>query len=320
VLYMQVDVIFRGGAFFPGYPQSNFNWKPLEPQIRNNDRWVIEGAHKAPSVLYHETGHGQRFSKFTGGTEAAVNFPYVYVMNKGYGVPLDEAFGKSFRGPNPTINQAAIDRMISETFRAGEPANTTNKPGDEVKYQFRGYAIYADIARLFGWQPLVDFWAQDQKNYIAKKNYNFQSGWNFPIDINRDPTDNRILRLSIAAGKDLSPLAHFWGRHPEDPAKLKQAMINNKLKPSAKIYDLLQQYRKLVPMTNTDFVKHAKFMYPKLGSAGKSAIETNPKFGLGLYNTMAKTYDEKEGEKARSHLDSIIKLYFPNGRPSEFKP
>ena len=316
ILYMQVDIIFRGAAFFPGYPQSNFKWNPHSPEIRKSQRWVIEGAHKAPSVLFHEMGHGQRFSKFKGGTEAVVNFPYVYVHNKGYDTELDLAFSKSFANRSQlTVDEAAINRMVTENFRNGRPVNVTNKPGDEVKYQHRGYAVYADIAKLFGWEPLVQFWTEDQENYIAGADFNFIKGRKFPANINNDPTDKRILRLSITAGVDLTPLAHFWGRQPEDPEKLKKAIEKHKLKPSSAIYDRLNHYKGLIPMSRSEFLRHAKIMSPKCEKEGVGAINTNPLFGHGWYHLWLDKYDREHGEKANLALQSIIEQYFPNGRP-----
>ncbi|MGJ8655277.1 MAG: M60 family peptidase N-terminal accessory domain-containing protein [Akkermansiaceae bacterium] len=316
ILYMQVDVTFRGKAFFPGYPQSNFNWDPKNPEITSRDHWVIEGAHKAPSVLFHEMGHHSRFSKFTGGTEAVVNFPYVYIHNVGYGTDLDLAFGKSRDNAAISIDVAAADRMISPTFRAGEPCNISNRPGDEVKYQHRGYAIYGDIAKLFGWDVLTSFWAQDQENYIAGQNSDMEKGKDFPKDINKDPTDNRILRLSIKAGVDLRPLAHFWGRHPEDFKELANAMEKNGLKPSAKIYDRLQHYKSVVPMSADEFLVHAKKLFPRVEQEGQIPNETNPLFGHGLYRLWLKKYNDEHGQKSQDALQDIIDLYFPKGRPT----
>lgn len=317
VLYFQVDVVFRGNAFFPGYPQSNFNWKPHRPEIRNGQRWIIQGPHKAPSVLFHEMGHGHRITKFPGGTEAVVNFPYVYVQNVGYGVELNQAFSKSMGILDGiSIDQAAISRMVSETFRNGQPANTSNRPGDEVKYQHRGYAVYADIADLFGWEPLTSFWTQDQANYLAGEGAPFASGRTFPRkNINKDPVDNRILRLSIHAGVDLRPLCHFWGRHPQNPAKLSSALLRHGLKPSAAIYDKLEHYRSIIPMNRSDFLAHAKVMHPRVGKPGRNANETNPLFGMGWYNAWVDQYSPEHAAKAQAALNSILETYYPQGRP-----
>lgn len=318
VLYMQVDTTFRGEAFFPGYPQSNFNWNPIKPEINKGNMWVIQGAHLAPSVLFHEMGHGNRFTKFKGEVEAVVNFPYVYVQNEGYGVDLDLAFGNSFEGKkNVTIDEAAISRMITENFHKGRPLNTSNKPGDEAKYQHRGYGIYADIAQLFGWEPLKDFWKKDQENYIAGADLKFMEGRSFPSNINRDPTDSRILRLSQSAGVDLTPLAYFWGKNPDDPDALARAMKRNKLKPSVKIYDRLVHYKTIIPMDSDAFLAHAKKFYPKVETPSTHPNFSNPNYGQGWYHRWLEIYNTEHGEAAQRALDKIINESFPDGRPEE---
>ncbi len=316
VLYHQVDVTMRGMAFFPGYPQSNFNWNPKAPAIKPMQKWIIESPQKAGHVLFHEMGHAERITKFTGGTEAVVNFPYVYVHNVGYNVDLNEAFGLSFGNKNMSIDEAAISRMITENFREGRPANITNKPGDEVKYQHRGYAIYADIVDLFGWEPIKSFWATDQKNFIAGKDFNFVKGRSFPANINKDPNDSRILRLSIAAGIDLTPLAQFWGRYPDDQEALKKAMRKHNLEPSHKIYDKLQHYKTIIPMNPEEFMRHAKAAYPRVGKPARNSNENNPLYGQGWYDKWSQIYSLEHGEKAQKALQNLIDFYFPNGRPS----
>lgn len=306
-LYQQVDVILRGYAFFPGYPQSNFNWNPKNGAIKNSQRWVIEGPHKADSVLFHEMGHAERLTKFPGGVEALVNVPYIYIQNAGYGVDLDLAYGRSSGGRDEiTIDQGAIGRMITENFRAGRPANTTNVAGDEVKYQHRGYGIYADYALLFGWEPMEAFWKKDQENYISGFDGDFSEGKSYPASTNRDPVDSRILRLSIAAGADITALAKFWGRYPEDEEALQQAMLKHGLKPSAAIKQRLIHYKSLIPMDQQRFKKHALIMYPKCERIGRSPNERNPKFGHGWYHEWLKKYSNEDGIRAQQALDKLI--------------
>ena len=306
-LYHQVDVILRGNAFYPGYPQSNFNWNPKSSAIKESQRWVIESPHKAPYILFHEMGHAERITKFTGGTEAEVNVPYMYVQNVGYDLDLDSAFSRSGGTSDLiTIDQGAIGRMISENFREGRPANIVNAPGNEVKYQHRGYGIYADFALLFGWEKMRAFWKADQENYEARAKGDFEKGKSYPRDTNRDPNDSRILRLSIAAGEDITPLAKFWGRYPDDEDALKKAMLKHKLKPSAKIKERLIHYKSVIPMNNESFENHALIMYPKCKQPGRRPNEQNPKYGHGWYHIWLGKYSEAEGEKAQKALDYII--------------
>ncbi len=307
VLYHQIDVIMRGGAFFPGYPQSNYNWDPLAEEDGNKDHWFLKGPQFARYELFHEMGHMERITKFKGETEALVNFLYVYVHNQGFDVDLDIAFSRSRDGGDKvTIEEAAIDRMITASFRKGEPRNTTNKPGDEVKYQHRGYGHYADIAKLFGWEPLLLFAAEDHENY--------RSGKGYPSDPNNDPPDNRILRFSIAAKADLRPLFQFWGIYPEDEDALAKAIKKNDLKPSPVVYERLKHYRTLVPANRNDFKKHALIMYPRCEQPGRNLMERNALFGHGWYHDWLEIYDESHGTEALAALDHIIATYFPDAR------
>ncbi|MEN8660991.1 MAG: M60 family metallopeptidase [Lentimonas sp.] len=309
VLYHQVDVVLRGSAFYPGYPQSNVNWDPLADQAKYKNHWMVRGPQHAPHVLFHEMGHAERITKFRGETEALVNFLYVAVHNKGFGLDLDTAFSRSLNINNDAVSldQAAISRMITSNFREGKPMNITNRPGDESKYQYRGYAKYCEVAALFGWPALEKFWAQDQENYKARAD--------FPENVNHDPNDSRILRMSIAAGADLTPLIHFWGWHPDNASELQQAMKANQLKPSAKIYDKLNHYKKVIPMNHVEFKKHAKIMFPRVEQPGRGNNETNPLFGHGWYHDWLGKYNEEHGELAQKALQEIIDTYFPDGRP-----
>ncbi len=307
VLYQQIDVIMRGGAFFPGYPQSNYNWDPLKEENGNKDHWFLKGPQFARYELFHEMGHMERITKFKGETEALVNFLYVYVHNRGFDVDLDTAFSRSRDGGDRiTIEEAAIDRMITESFRKGEPRNTTNKPGDEVKYQHRGYGHYADIAKLFGWEPLLKFAAEDHEN--------FRKGEGYPSDPNNDPADNRMLRFSIAAGADLRPLFQFWGIYPDDESALARAIEKNNLKPSPEVYERLKHYRTLLPKNRSEFKKHALLMYPRCESPGRSLMERNKMFGHGWFHEWLDIYDDSHGEAGLAALDDIIATHFPDAK------
>lgn len=219
VLYLQVDVIFRGSANFPGYPQSNFRYNPNKRENGNSGHWLLKGPQSAGETIFHETGHAHTFTKFRGETEAVVNLPYVAVLNRGFDVDLDTAFGRSFGKPSISLDQAAIMWMVTENFRKGNPMDVSRGQTNEMRYQHRGYGKYVEIASLFGWKALGDFWHSVNVDYLKGIEYRR----------NFDPTDSRIVRMSKQAGVDLTPLIHFWGVHPKDSAKLKEAMNENGL-------------------------------------------------------------------------------------------
>ncbi len=131
-----------------------------------------------------------------------------------------------------------------------------------------------------------------------------------PKDRNADPTDGRILNLSKQSGVDLTLLVHFWGVQPENLAALREAMSQNKLRPSANISDRLNHYLTLIPMNREEFSRHAKTIYPKGIRQGQ-----NPNYGDGWYGVWMQEYDQPLGESARVALQKIIDTYFPAGRP-----
>jgi len=300
VLYLQVDVIYRGNANYPGYPQSNFRYDPLKTENGHSNHWLLKGPQSSGEVIFHELGHAHLFTKFRGEVEAVVNLPYVAVLNRGFGVDLDTAFGRSFSKPYVSLDQAAIMWVVTENFRQGSPMDISNSPANEVRYQHRGYGKYVEIVRLFGWEPLQDFWHSVNLDYLKSIEY----------PRNTDPTDSRILRMSRAAGVDLRALIHFWGIHPEDNAALAKALAEEGLKSSPLIYDRLLHYKTLIPMNNDEFVRHAEIVNPRGIREGK-----NPLYGEGWYYVWLPKYDESYGRAAQTALQDIIDLYFPGGRP-----
>jgi len=302
VLYLQVDVIFRGSANFPGYPQSNFRYNPNKMENGHSEHWLLKGPQSAGQTIFHESGHAHLFTKFRGEVEAVVNVPYVAVLNKGFGVDLDTAFGRSFGKPYVSLDQAAIMWMVTENFRKGNPMDISNSPANEVRYQHRGYGKYVEIAKLFGWKALGDFWHSVNQDCLK--------GIKYPR--NSDPTDSRILRMSGTAGADLRPLIHFWGIHPDDNEALKQAMKKEGLKPSPLIYDRLIHYKTLIPMNNAEFAGHAKIVNPRVIRKGR-----NPLYGEGWYYTWLPKYEASHGVAAQAALQKIINIYFPKGRPTD---
>lgn len=300
VLYLQVDVIFRGNANYPGYPQSNFRYNPLKAENGHSNHWLLKGPQSAGEIIFHELGHAHLFTKFGGEVEAVVNLPYVAVLNRGFGVDLDTAFGRSFSKPYVSLDQAAITWMVTENFRQGRPMDISNSPANEVRYQHRGYGKYVEIVRLFGWKALGDFWHSVNLDYLK--------GIEYPC--NTDPADSRILRMSRTAGADLRPLIHFWGVHPENNDALEKAMAAEGLKPSPLIYDRLLHYQTLIPMDDADFARHAKIVNPRGIREGR-----NPLYGEGWYYVWLPKYNESHGRAARAALQGIIDLYFPQGRP-----
>jgi len=297
VAYLQVDLQNRGSAFFPGYPTCNNGYDPNKDYGGYADNYLVRGPKFAPDYVFHEMGHGFFFTKFGGESESEVNLLHVAVWNGMFGRDLDEAFRSSFGGgnTNQTLDTTAIQWMTSLSFAAKRPMAPAEKA-----YQLKGHAKFVDIARLFGWKALGNFWKsliEDDEKDVSKGRRGYSN-------------DELSLRLSRAAGADLTPLLCFWGTPPDAAATLKAAVADAKLMPSAKIYDALLHYKSLVPADNKAFRDFALKWW------GKQPSEK----GFWTEREHAKQwneYDEKTAAAIRDAAEAILAEYFPGGRPAE---
>ena len=297
--YLQFDVIIRGGAYHPGYPMSNTPYNPNDATDGMPKHKILQGPQFDQDIHFHELGHEVAISKFAGETEAIVNFLYVPVLNKNHGVSLDEAFMRSF-GPSynyySSKDNSTRTRLVAESFKAGVPRNTCSCTKNEVRYQHRGYAHYVDIVELFGWEALERFWASEGEAA--------DMGNAFPV--NNQPQDDRIFRMSQAAGVDLRPLFHFWGIHPNDQDALAQRMSENNLALPMAIKEKLHDYRKLIPEDKEAFIAFANELYPDFQNYSGTQFD----FGAGWYQLNAETYTEETAMQIEQALSYIIRLYY----------
>lgn len=306
LLYVQIDVQMRGNANYPGYPQANYPYNPNAKFNGNEDHWMLGGPLHTDWTVFHELGHSVLITKFRGEVEALVNFMHVIAYNKAMGVDLDNAFGSSVVGKDQlTLDDVAVMWLVTETFREGKEMNHSNRPGDEFKYQHRGFGKYVEIVDLFGWEAMEKFFGAYEEDYMGAKEF-------FPENNNTDPVDNRIFQMSKAAGYDLTPLVHFWGIQPLESDELQARTAEAGLKPSQKIYDKLQHYLTIIPKNNEEFRDHTAVVYPK---GPQKSSRNNPLFGDGWYLAWMEKYSSSDYEKAVVALNAIIDRYFPDGRP-----
>ncbi|MCU0785173.1 MAG: M60 family metallopeptidase, partial [Verrucomicrobia bacterium] len=294
VLYLQVDVAYRGTANFPGYPQSNINYDMNTVETGNKNHYLLTGPQNSDYAVFHELGHAELFTKFTGEVEAVVNLNYVAVQNQKFGMSLETAFGRSMGGSaNASVNlsQAALTWILTDSFRAGETMSQVR-----MQYQHRGYGKYVEIANLFGWGALSNFWHSVHVDYM--------NGIDYPE--NSDPTDSRMLRMSQAAGVDLRPLIHFWGVKPINAATLKTSIQNAGLPPSALIYNRLKYYQTVVPTNLTQFTAH----HTAVANVVDGSVDGN------WYTNMLVNFTPDIGYSTISKVQEIIDLYFPTGLPT----
>lgn len=298
-LYIALDVDILHGALGVGFPQGNNMYDPYEPYDKyngNRDYWIlVPGAMSLSDDEMHELGHIEFTTDFTGEGEAIVNLLHAIIENKYYGMDIDSAFGMSFaRMYKITRNQAAINWMVTKNFRLGNPMDISNTTKDEVRYQHRGYAKYVEIAALFGWEALQKF------HYQLNIDYN-----NNKLTSDLSKNDDRILRLSVAAGFDLRPLIHFWGVQPENPQKLEKAIKAKNIQPSSLICERLYHYKSIIPMDSAQFNQHAEIFLN-----GPVTSEGDPDYGNGWYNVWVPKYNKSHGDSASNALQVIIDKYF----------
>ncbi len=295
VEYLQVDLQLRGSAFFPGYPTCNDRYSPKTDYHGYAQNYLVRGPATVPDYPFHEMGHGFMFSKYAGDREAAVNLLTVAVLNRDFGVNLEEAFRRSRGITNPfcTVDTTAITWMMSLHFVQGQPMSAV-----ERQYQLKGHAKYVDVVRLFGWGVLDKFW----KSITDEQN----RGISWPIDV--QDTDRLTLQLSKAAGADLRPLIAFWGIPVQNQAASDAAVQAAGLPESAKVYDLLQKYKSLVPPDNAAF---RAFALKRWGHQPRPTGYTTERSHAQRWDH----YDAAEAAKVRQRVQDLLDRYFPHGRP-----
>jgi hypothetical protein len=297
--YLQFDVIIRGSAYHPGYPMSNTPYNPNASTNGTPNHNILKGPQFQQDIHFHELGHEVAITKFAGEVEAFVNFLYVPVLNKCFGYSLAEAFAQSF-GPSYNYYQSKDNtvktRLVSNTFCEGQERNICNCTKNEVRYQQRGYAHYVDIVELYGWEALERFFQEESDAADAGN----------PYPVNNQPKDDRIFRMSKAAGVDLRPLFHFWGIHPDDQDALAQRMQDNDLKLPMDIKQKLRQNLDFVPNNYQEFVAFGQELYPNFLNYSGNQFD----YGEGWFQQAATTYDEAKANTIKQALSDIIVYYY----------
>ena len=300
VLYCIIDVTFDANVFSPGYPQSNDNFDPTpnNPYNGNQNHDYLQGPQFTDAVDFHEFGHASSINKFAQEFESIVNFFYLPVLNRMFNVPFEQAYGRSMNfDVNGRMNRmhAAINWAVHPKFRNGEQMAFR-----EMAYQHRGYGKYVEIAALFGWDALQSFWesvAEDAENGITYSK-------------NNDPKDSRITRMSIAANANLLPLIHFWGVNPGNRSLIQANLDAEGIKLSPAIYDRLKYYQTVIPMSAAEFRAHDNVVGNLVGSA----------FDQAQYDIWRTTWTAELGQESVDRIQTIIDLYYPDGRPVETLP
>jgi len=285
-LFLQVDTDMRGSAFFPGYPMSNF------PNFSRNQRAPLTTDFVHNDILWHEHGHACYITKFSSETEAIVHLLGVYIENTVYERPLVEAYVTSLghtEDDTVTMEDVFNTWVLTEGFLNGDDMISW-----DTNYQLRGYAHYIDMVDLFGWDSMIDFNDQLNKDYPETQ-----------VPRNNHDDDDRIYRLSVAAGADLRPLYHMWGRSPNNQAELQGRLDAAGLQHSAEVYDKLMAYRDSVPTNETEFNAFFSKMQPL----------TNQVRRKDYWDGLDANYPPALVQDVLARIDTIMAIYYPSGRP-----
>lgn len=298
--YLQVDLQNRGRAFFPGYPTCNDRYDPNKATnyLGYANNYLVRGPQYAPSHVFHEQGHAFNIPKYPGERESVVNLPHVAVQNRKFGVDLIEAFSASRSHPDDirhTLDNTAIAWMCIDSFANDEPMKNYEK-----QYQWKGHAKYVEIARLFGWAVLDNYW-KSFNDEVAAGTFKGKHAYS---------NDEITIRKCRAAGVDLRPLVRFWGIHENDAETLAAQVAAEALPASAKIYDTLLHYKSLVPKNNQAFREFAQLWWQKEPREKGFTTERNH---AAYWNS----YNEETATKLRGLVQSVVDRYFPDGRPKE---
>ncbi len=309
-LYLQVDISLPYTFFASGYPAVNNmgfvatgnygGFKRDEYLVRGPQ--FFDGDFGTLSTQFHEKGHGFLFPTFGGETESSINLLYVPVLHQKFGISLDQAFRSSmgFVNTNQTLDTTARAWMSSLNFT---PPNNTPMAEAQKAYQLKGHAKYVDIARLFGWDKLRNFWLM----YVEDQ-------WK----TSDTSTDSLLLNLSKAVGKDVRPLLHFWGIYPENATTLGNAIATAGLTPSLEIYNALLHYKAITPANNAAFRSFALGWWgrePRPGGGADGVYwEERDHRQQWLY------YNETSASGIQGRIQDLITLYFPTGAPADTTP
>jgi hypothetical protein len=293
-MYPQVDVILRVPYHAPGFHSINVTYDPNRDYSGYHNYHLVTGPQTAKYYEFHEKGHGYLFTKFPGEVESNVNLLHVAVWHQKFGYSLDKAFRNSMDKDIAyrTLDNTAVCWMMCLNFKEKKPMEQLEK-----QYQLKGHAKFVEIARLYGWEVLGDYWKSFNEDY--------ENGISSATDI-----DNLLLRLSRSVGIDITPLFHFWGVPPENAGALRMDIVSENLPASAKIYDTLVKYKSLVPEEKTNYQDFASGWWGHQPDSNGHMTEKD-------HAMLWSTYDEDYALLIGNNVQDIIDLYFPDGRPLE---
>lgn len=312
-MYDQVDVQLRASVYAPGYPACNASYNPKTTYTGNQAHYLLTGPQNAPEYEFHEQGHAYFFPKFSGEQESTVNLLHIAVMTQKFGKSFDQALRESngYTRSFVTLPNTAVIWMTSFNFSPNEA------PMDdwEKAYQPQGHAKFADLARLYGWQGLNDF-------------YRFYNDKDDKGQSYSEATDSLLLQLCKSYGKDVRPMMHFWGIHPDNATTLRNSITTARLKAPVEIYDRIVQYKALIPTNNATYRTWCTNWWGAAPSISGFGVEREHarQWSTTLQNGTApqarfpnEEYNETSAADIHARVQEILDLYYPAGRPTDYQ-
>ena len=310
-MYIQTDVILRSSVHAPGYPAINVSYNPKASYNGYMNNYFIRGpgtSASASHIEFHEQGHAYFFPKLGGETESVVNLLQPAMANRVFGYSFDEAHRGSLGSTDPdrSLDNTAVSWMCVFNFSPREVPMASA----EKSYQHKGHAKFIDLARLLGWSGMDTYWRsfmEDDANGIP-----------YQTD-----DDAHLLRLCKSYNKDIRPLFHFWGIHPQNPNALAADIAAEGIPPSLEIRDQLLRYKTLIPADNAAFRAFALAWWnrqPRMSGYWEEREHARQWDEEALYSTgdqqrtdstnPGEMYNEFSASQISARIDALVALYF----------
>ncbi len=288
-------------AYGAGYPTVI----SIQEASREDDPWNPLNVLIAPPhrTFSHEMGHNQLHPTLNFGPEynechsieaETVNHTLALSANAlVYDMSIDDAFQNTFFG-DYSSDEATFDWIITTNFRNDLPmtydesAPMDNK--DMHSYQFRSWAKYKDIAKLFGFESGLG--KVNGMFYKAGQQQAGEACPDRPFIVGRD---EYIRAASEALGVNMAPLFHFWGIIPSE--YLVDELASN-YPPSADIANLIIYYRdNVAPKSLTEYTQRHNEMYDRMD------------YQQPRYDEYITQFDETFAQQIQSQFTFILNKY-----------
>ena len=281
----------------------------LDPRPNSNSDGI-----SAEFIVLHEMSHAHNYPTLGyQEQESNVNLPAVAAYNITYGLDLTtDAMAQSI-DQGLSLDQAAIDWMISPNFSSNkrmsydfeqwdqawnEGTTELNYVWNEIRYQSRGHGKFVELANLYGWEAVGNTHAVFM-NVGAQGNRVINYGI---------ADDDFIRKASFANNKNLSPIFHFWGIIPS--AKL--AIELDHLPKATEFKARLERYQSMIPANNNAFRGYFAGLQTGDWTKGYWSDDRNG-FQVFRYKGLEQVYDEARAKGMSDQIDYLLSVYFPQG-------